>query len=477
MDGAAVKAGFENCDLTWDEDLIKRMNPHLMTRLLREQVPSLEFVDWRVTRVECGMAESVLPVNFPSTNQHFTHQAALWVLAADYTGGTAIISVLRGWPAIGVHPVCSDRSISIWLIGVQIKYLSPSIGDLTIRCSIDEPIQKRIRRRFLNGSTVFEKVTIEFFNGEDKVGIAELSYFAKQTEKLRPRTFSMTEKNTLFDLKQVTSAEMIAGVRAIEHGRMIDDPYAETMARQRGIEIARRFCQHTPQLSRMVAARTLHLDRALMEFATAGGRNILIVGAGLDMRPFRLQYPSGTKIFEIDLPSMNDTRSERLADLGIATPKDIERIRIDHDVLTFDIVDQLSATYDLTGPLFIAWEGMNMYFNEDIVTKFLKSVRPLMRHRDSRLWMDIVERSAIETPEKHSASVQNFMLGMQKLGEPFVYGPESAEALARIVGMQCREAVTAQDLIPGATDPVHEVYRFCLLSAINEVDDDQIVTI
>ena len=60
--------------------------------------PRLPPTRWRVTRVEPGLAESTLPLNPQSTNQHFTHQAAFFLLAADYTGGIAVGSLLTGWP-------------------------------------------------------------------------------------------------------------------------------------------------------------------------------------------------------------------------------------------------------------------------------------------------------------------------------------------------------------------------------------------
>jgi acyl-coenzyme A thioesterase PaaI-like protein len=80
-------------DVTWEQDQQFRMNPAVVTCLLREQVPVLEFVQWKVNQIDFGAAETVLPLNAQSTNQHFTHQAALQVLAADYAGGVALASL------------------------------------------------------------------------------------------------------------------------------------------------------------------------------------------------------------------------------------------------------------------------------------------------------------------------------------------------------------------------------------------------
>ncbi len=85
-------------EISWQEDLALRMDPPLVTQYMRDQIPVLEFVDWKVTSAHPGEVETVLPLNPPSTNQHFTHQAALIALSADYSGGTALATLFWGWP-------------------------------------------------------------------------------------------------------------------------------------------------------------------------------------------------------------------------------------------------------------------------------------------------------------------------------------------------------------------------------------------
>ncbi|HIK91939.1 MAG TPA: hypothetical protein EYG03_08155 [Planctomycetes bacterium] len=79
--------------ITWEQDYEQRVNPKLMTGLLRSSIPVLEHSDWRIEKVEDGFCQSVLPLNSPTTNQHGTHQAALISLSADYTGGLALESL------------------------------------------------------------------------------------------------------------------------------------------------------------------------------------------------------------------------------------------------------------------------------------------------------------------------------------------------------------------------------------------------
>ncbi|MEX0937407.1 MAG: SAM-dependent methyltransferase [Pirellulales bacterium] len=451
-------------EISWEQDQIFRMDPYVVTSLLREQVPVLDFVQWNITTIEPGVTESVVPLNPQSTNQHFTHQAALFLLAADYTGGTALASLMHGWPVVGVHPVKSPQSVSMWLLKADIRYSRPSVSDLTVSARIDLARHARIQKRFLEGKAVIESIDIEFRNDDVPVAEATLTYFARQSDRLRCEGISNQRVNTLYELKLTSSAEMIAGVRAREHGRRVNDPYAADMAGQHGIALATRFCERSPQLGGMVAARTWHLDRAMMQFIEAGGRDIVIVGVGWDMRPFRLNLPPGVRIYELDFPTTLAERRRRLAALGIDNPLGVTRIDVPIDVRTMPLAPVLQEHIDGDVPVFIAWEGMSMYFNEAEVLRILDGIAPLMRHRDSLLWVDVVDREAVESPERFPDSVQKFMRGMQILGEPFTFGTESPAALLQSAGFDCLEVVPSDVCITENDDPVYAIYRFCLAS-------------
>jgi len=451
-------------DVTWDQDRATRLEPAEFTKLLREQVPVLEFVQWEIKEVDLGGAETVLPLNAQSTNQHFTHQAALLVLAADYTGGVALTSLLTGWPVLGVHPVASRYSVSMWLLKVDIKFLRPSVADLTVTAKIDPELHERIQKRFFEGKTVVETITIEFRNGDVPVAEATATYFARQSDKLRAEGISTERVNTLYQLKLTSSAEMIAGVRARETGTLFEDPYAYHMAGQHGVAIANRFCERTPQLGGMVAARTRHLDDTLRNFIRGGGRQIVNVGVGWDMRAFRLPLPEGTKLYELDFPTTLEERRRRLAQQDVVEQPGVTRIEVPIDLRTMSLADVLAGQIDVNQPIFLAWEGMSMYFSEEEVLAILEGMQPLMQHPDSLLWLDLVDREPVETPEQFPSSIQQFMRGMRVLGEPFTFGVDDAEEFLQSAGLRCLETVKSDLYLPGKEDPIYEVYQFCIAS-------------
>ena len=53
-----------------------------------------------------------------------------------------------------------------------------------------------------------------------------------------------------------------------------------------------------------VAIRTRFLDDYLLAATAAGCRQIVLVAAGLDTRGYRLEWPTGTRLFEIDQPDV-----------------------------------------------------------------------------------------------------------------------------------------------------------------------------
>ncbi len=454
-------------EISWEQDRQFRMDPATVTALLREQVPVLDFVKWAVTSIEPGATQSVLPLNPQSTNQHFTHQAALCVLAADYTGGTALASLLSGWPVVGVHPVSSPQSVSMWLLRVEIKYLRPSVSDLVVSARIDPELHDRIRKRFILGQAVIESIPIEFRNGDSLIAEATLTYFARQSDRLRSDGISACRVNSLYELKLTSSAELIAGVRASENGRLFHDEYAAQMAGQHGMALAKRFCERSPQLGGMVAARTWHLDTALANFIASGGRDIAIVGVGCDMRPFRLPLPEGTRVHELDFPTTLAERGRRLAQLGLVEPAGVTRCQIPIDLRTMPLAPVLAEHLDRDAPLFIAWEGMSMYFQEREVRQILEGMMPVLQHPDSLLWVDLVDRLAIEHPEEFPESVRNFMRGMQILGEPFTFGPDSIVDFMHSAGLRSLEVVPSDVCLRGRKDPVYAIYKFCVASAEN----------
>jgi methyltransferase (TIGR00027 family) len=452
----------------WAGDRNKRLEPVRLTELFHAAVPVLKHIDWKVTDTGRGFCESVLPLNVESSNQHIAHQAAVILIAADYTGGVALGSLLHGVPIVGIHPQKTDYGAYLWGAKADIKWIRPSVDDLVCSARISPAVQERIIRRFFQGRRVLETVHVEMRNGSELVAEANVTYWVQDTLALRRNSQDEDKIHVLYDHRHKTSAKLIAGLRALEQERASDkklfvDDQSAKIAGKHGLTLARRFCQVAPQLQPMVAGRTRHLDDFLKRFAKSGPCQVINIGAGLDTRTFRVPMAAGSKVFDIDLPSMLRQRREVLRDIGSDTS--LIRIELPIDLYEQDVLDLVTSSemFDASIPTLAIWEGGSMYFERSAVQRILRSLARLLSNEASRLWIDYVSPAVFDGTSDLSV-VNRFSEAIQSLGEPFINGFDNiADDLAL-----CNLAVesdVASNTFTADSDPVFGLYRFCVARA------------
>jgi methyltransferase (TIGR00027 family) len=81
------------------------------------------------------------------------------------------------------------------------------------------------------------------------------------------------------------------------------------------------------------AVRTHFFDAYFADAVAAGIRQAVIVAAGLDSRAYRLDWPAGTIVYEIDLPKVLQYKAETLAGHGATPVADRREVPVDlrHD--------------------------------------------------------------------------------------------------------------------------------------------------
>lgn len=444
---------------TWQQDYDQRVNPELMTCLLRSAIPVLEHSNWYIDKVEEGFCQSVLPLNAPTTNQHGTHQAALISLSADYTGGLALATLLRGVPLAGVHRCQDDDSASLWLASMNVKYRSPSSGHLTGVCRIDPEKAQSIRERYFSGRRVLATLDVEFFSNEELVAVAEMKYFAQPTVQLTPEPGS-TSRSTLFGHKLKASARMIAGIRARQSANprlTVMCPHAAASAGPHGELLANRLQSVLPQLTDMVLARTQHIDETIRSMQDL--RQVVMLGAGLDMRPLRhLHGRPDLTFFELDLPEMVAER-KRIIEAFTDRFED-QRVLLQADFRCDDLAELIGTheRFDASLPTLFIYEGCSMYFTEEENSNLFRTISELMVHPDSRIWSDFVSRE-VATGRTNHQSIAAFLEGMDELGETFIFGVEDADQWLSKVGLGQSETTCCGTYLE-EQDMVFQTYSF-----------------
>jgi len=190
------------------------------------------------------------------------------------------------------------------------------------------------------------------------------------------------------------TAVMVAAARAAETDKdnpLIRDPYAKVLVAGAGTgiwefmldnEFVAKVADSDPEVAAVVehmgsyqAVRTHFFDEFFTAAAGAGIRQIVILASGLDSRAYRLQWPSGTTVYELDQPKVLEYKAATLNQHG-ATPKAPRReVPID---LRFDWPKALrEAGFDPSVPTAWLAEGLLMYLPADAQDRLFEQVTEL----------------------------------------------------------------------------------------------------
>ena len=129
------------------------------------------------------------------------------------------------------------------------------------------------------------------------------------------------------------TATMVAAARARaskEPNPLIVDPFAAPLVRAVGVDFFTKLADGEISLTdggastaalmtTVMAVRTRFFDDFFLDSASDGVRQAVILASGLDSRPYRLPWPDGTVVYEIDQPKVIEFKTATMTDIG-ATP-------------------------------------------------------------------------------------------------------------------------------------------------------------
>jgi methyltransferase (TIGR00027 family) len=240
-------------------------------------------------------------------------------------------------------------------------------------------------------------------------------------------------------LTAIQSAETLAALRALAVGeRELATPCIDRFARQFLSLKSRLLLALTPQriLSKLIEraapgsycfaiARTRHFDEALLAALRDGVEQVVILGAGYDSRAFRFKDElRGVRVFELDHPGTQARKIELLATSDTVLPPNVTLIGIDFAKQSFrQLLPQHGFRRDLK-TLFL-WEGVSYYLPVQAVNDVLGFVAGC--GKGSTIVFDYALQSFVDgnTSTYGGDAVARWL---QKIGEPFLFGLEPANA-------------------------------------------------
>jgi methyltransferase (TIGR00027 family) len=166
----------------------------------------------------------------------------------------------------------------------------------------------------------------------------------------------------------------VAAIRAAESARpdrLFEDPYAAGFAEAAGdwrppstVAANEDAARRRQGLTTWITVRTRFLDDVVLDASAGGCRQVVILGAGLDSRAFRLDWPEGTRLWELDLGDVIEFKEQVIRAQGW-------RPRCARTTVPVDLSEDWSvplrrAGFDADAP--VAWlaEGLLAYLSVEV---------------------------------------------------------------------------------------------------------------
>jgi methyltransferase (TIGR00027 family) len=188
------------------------------------------------------------------------------------------------------------------------------------------------------------------------------------------------------------TATMVAAARAMAttaDDALIDDPFAEPLVRAVGIDLWIRLAtgqfdladlddeaaRGLQRLTDNMAVRTKFFDEFFLNATEAGIHQAVILASGLDSRAYRLAWPAGTTVYEIDQPDVIEFKTKTLADLRAEPTATRRAVAMD---LRYDWPSALiEEGFDPNQPTAWSAEGLLGYLPPDAQDRLLDTITEL----------------------------------------------------------------------------------------------------
>ncbi|OBH14799.1 SAM-dependent methyltransferase [Mycolicibacter terrae] len=237
-----------------------------------------------------------------------------------------------------------------------------------------------------------------------------------------------------------STAVMVAAARAVETDSpeaLISDPYAKLLVANAGTGVWETLLNEAlidklesvdPEIAAVYhhmrnyqAVRTHFFDAYFAAAVDAGIRQVVILASGLDSRAYRLDWPAGTTVYEIDQPKVLAYKETTLAahDVTPSVPRRAVAIDLRQDWPTALI----GAGFDPAAPTAWLAEGLLMYLPADGQDRLFEQITALSAPGS---------RIAAETAANHADERR------QEMSERF-------KKVAEQIGLE--QTVDVQDLI------------------------------
>jgi methyltransferase (TIGR00027 family) len=257
------------------------------------------------------------------------------------------------------------------------------------------------------------------------------------------------------------TAEAVTMARALEQlkppeRRIVNDPWAHLFLSRASRTALRAWSGSlTGRTLRRLGAtgttwvplRHRFIDDQLTAALDAGAAQVVLLGAGYDMRAYRFaDQLDGRPVFEVDLPAISRAKAATIAKHADDLPTtSVVRVEVDFEQQSLAEV-LVTAGLEHGARTFVTWEGVPMYLTRAAVKATLDAVHDLVGTGSviaHDLWTVVDDPGLLGTARRFAPTALSF------IGEPvtFCIHPEEVGWFFRQRGFEVVDLVTGDDLV------------------------------
>jgi len=192
-----------------------------------------------------------------------------------------------------------------------------------------------------------------------------------------------------------------------------------------------------------MVARSRYAEDQLRSAVTAGVRQYVVLGAGLDTFAYRNLYDQ-LKVFEVDHPATQEWKRYLLAQALIEIPSSLTFVPVDFEnhALTHGLAQ---TTFDFARPTFFSWLGVTPYLTLEAFRTTIAAIAS-MPQGSGVTFEYALDRSLLSFREKMAFDV--IAERVAKAGEPFqlFFSPDAMQQELSSAGFTRTEELTSDEI-------------------------------
>ena len=262
------------------------------------------------------------------------------------------------------------------------------------------------------------------------------------------------------------TAQGVAKQRLIESlakpdKRIVYDPYADKfvlgagiiklMGHKLSVWLTKKFA---PGFHEHLISRTRFIDDLIEKTTVDEAEQYVILGAGYDLRAYRLALPTTLKVFEVDQPEVQLRKRAKLPE-NLPNSENVTYVGVDfnHQTLKEQL---LNAGFDQSKPTVFTLEGVSQYITKEAINSTFEELADLTKKTSTTFFISYVDKLLKEDPKacfgegypNAEKKAETIMRLASKVGEPWIsfYSAEEIEGMLSQYGFSLIENKTLADL-------------------------------